>query len=87
MVIVGITDVALAVAVRIGLVRVRDHRAVVGRIEERVSGVTSWFGNWELDVAIEDEGFGAQAVEKARTAAKVKKEAAAKKAPARRKAH
>ena len=22
--------------------------------------ITSWFGNWELDVAIEDEGFGAE---------------------------
>jgi cardiolipin synthase len=25
--------------------------------------ITSWFGNWELDVAIEDEGFGGQMME------------------------
>jgi cardiolipin synthase len=30
------------------------------RVGSTNANVTSWFGNWELDVAIEDEGFGQQ---------------------------
>ena len=30
------------------------------RVGSTNANVTSWFGNWELDVAIEDEGFGSQ---------------------------
>jgi cardiolipin synthase len=30
------------------------------RVGSTNANITSWFGNWELDVAIEDEGFGAE---------------------------
>jgi len=30
------------------------------RVGSTNANITSWFGNWELDVAIEDEKFGAE---------------------------
>jgi len=33
------------------------------RVGSSNMNITSWFGNWELDVAIEDEGFGRQMME------------------------
>jgi cardiolipin synthase len=33
------------------------------RVGSTNANINSWFGNWELDVAIEDEGFGRQMME------------------------
>jgi cardiolipin synthase len=33
------------------------------RVGSTNANITSWFGNWELDVAIEDDGFGRQMME------------------------
>ena len=30
------------------------------RVGSTNANITSWFGNWELDVAIEDQDFGRQ---------------------------